>query len=194
MPLLLPPLPPAPLPLQASLPLLAVTPGSFIPFQAPTPGSIGPLNVEPLEPINADRIQVDSFDPEARARLLAEQMPRLWRGALSTPGALNAIPAELVVTRMVALGQMLDITGSLSLGGATVPVQANINAESDQLDLLLLGDNLPAGLEAGGGFQGLEMLRLSNWEGPRLTSAGAILELAPATRPAAAAQPVRGLW
>jgi len=189
MPLLLtPPLPPSP------LPLLAVTPGSFIPFQTPTPGSLGPLNVEPLEPINADRIQVDSFDPEARARLLAEQMPRLWRGALSTPGSINAMPAELVVTRLVALGQMLDLAGSLSVGGKTVPVQANINAESDQLDLLLLGDNLPAGLEPGGGFQGLEMLRLSSWEGPRLTSAGAILELAPASRSAAAAPPVRGLW
>jgi hypothetical protein len=104
------------------------------------------------------------------------------------------MPAELVVTRLVALGQILDLAGSLSLGGKTVPVQANINAESDQLDLLLLGDNLPAGLEPGGGFQGLEMLRLSSWEGPRLTSAGAILELAPATKPAAGVPPVRGLW
>jgi hypothetical protein len=181
------------MPLLLTLPVLAVSPPAFVPFTPPAQGVLGPLQVEPLDPLNADRIQVDSFDPEARAQYLAESMPRLWRGAMSTKNAPRSITAELKINRLVAIGQRLDLFGVLTLAGQSVPVQANINAKSDQMDMLLLGDKLPVGLEAGGEFQGLEMLKLSSWEGPRLTSAGAILELAPvvASTPAPA---VRGLW
>ena len=120
-------------------------------------------------------------------------MPRQWRGALSTKNAPRSIVAELNINRLVAIGQRLDLFGVLTLGGQSVPVQANINAKSDQMEMLLLGDKLPVGLEPGGEFQGLEMLKLSSWEGPRLTSAGAILELAPVAN-SAPAPAVRGLW
>ena len=176
-----------------SLPLVAVTPPAFVPFTPPSQGAIGPLMVEPLDPLNAERIQVESFDPEARAQYLAGTMPRLWRGALSTKNAPRSVSAELNINRMVAIGQNLDIFGMLTLAGQAVPIQANINTKSDQMAMLLLGDKLPVGLEAGGEFQGLEMLKLSSWEGSRLTSAGAILELLPVLT-STSAPAVRGLW
>jgi hypothetical protein len=176
------------------LPLLAATPATqqpaFVPFAKPSTGSIGPLMVEPLEALDASRIQVDSFDPVARAQLLQQQLPRTWQGFLVREG-VSPLPASLSIERLVALGAWLDLTGTLNLGGDSVPVEANINAKSDQLELLLLGDSLPAGLEPGGQFQGLQMLKLSIWEGPRLTSGSAVLQMAPGQ---AAAPAVRGLW
>ena len=176
------------------LPMLAATPAAqqpaFVPFAKPSAESLAPLMIEPFDPLDGSRIQVDSFDPVARAQLLQQQMPRIWQGFLVRDGG-SRLPASLSIERLVALGSLLDLKGTLNLGGDSVPVEGNINAKSDQLELLLLGDSLPAGLEPGGQFQGLEMLKLSIWEGPRLTSAGAVLQLAPgqATAPA-----VRGLW
>ena len=142
-----------------SLPLVAVTPPAFVPFTPSSQGALGPLMVEPLDPLNAPR----------------------------------SVSAELNINRMVAIGQNLDIFGMLTLAGQAVPIQANINTKSDQMAMLLLGDKLPVGLEAGGEFQGLEMLKLSSWEGSRLTSAGAILELLPVLT-STSAPAVRGLW
>ncbi|WP_341883501.1 hypothetical protein [Synechococcus sp. UW140] len=181
------------MPLLLTLPLIAATPPAFVPFKPPVGVDSGLLRLEPLDPLNADRIQVDNFDPEAYAQYLVGTMPRQWRGALSTKNAPRSIVAELNINRLVAIGQRLDLFGVLTLGGQSVPVQANINAKSDQMEMLLLGDKLPVGLEPGGEFQGLEMLKLSSWEGPRLTSAGAILELAPVAN-SAPAPAVRGLW
>jgi len=77
------------------------------------------------------------------------------------------------------MGQMIDLRGELTLGGVTTPVQGNLNAESDQLDLVMLCQCEVAGLEMGGVFTGLEGLRLSGWQSPRLTNPGGRLDLKP---------------
>jgi hypothetical protein len=100
---------------------------------------------------------------------------------------------------------MIDLRGELTVGGVTTPVQGNLNAESDQLDLLMLCECEVAGLELGGVFTGLQGLQLSGWQAPRLTSRGGRLDLRPlssASRGAASARgtaptrgaAVRGLW
>jgi hypothetical protein len=160
------------------------------PFKAPKalpPNSA--LGIEPLEPLNATLIQVDSFDPVARARLLSSSTPRFWRGRLYSTDNPRGTVAELSLDELVPIGQRIDLTGSLRIGPTTVAVSGNLNAESDQLDLVLLGDALPADLEPGGSFQGLESLRLSRWEAPRQMGTTAILQLSPAKAPA-----VQGLW
>ena len=91
------------------------------------------------------------------------------------------------------LGVILDLFGTLTINGKSVPVQGNVDMGSDQLVLLPLGDTLPAGLEAGGNFLGLQMFALSSWVGPRLISRGAVLQLSP-VQDTAAQPPVRGLW
>lgn len=178
---------PLPSPLPTPLP---TPPMQARPFQAPRPlPANSALGVEPLEPLNATLIQVDSFDPVARARLLSTSTPRFWRGRLFSTDNPRGTVAELSLDQLVPIGQRIDLTGSLRIGPTTVPVSGNLNAESDQLDLLLLGDALPAELEPGGSFQGLESLRLSRWEAPRQMGTTAILQLSPAKAPA-----VQGLW
>ena len=165
----------------------------FVPFQLPAASEVSPLMVEPTDPLNADRIEVNTFDPEKRAEKLAVELPRLWTGTLMRARSGERYPVELKLDRLVPLGVMLDLFGTLTINGKSVPVQGNVDMGSDQLVLLPLGDTLPAGLEAGGNFLGLQMFALSSWVGPRLISRGAVLKLSPAEQ-ANTQPPVRGLW
>jgi hypothetical protein len=86
----------------------------------------------------------------------------------------------------------------MAIGGVETPVQGNLNAKSDQLDLLPLGDPLGGALEPGGAFQSVQGLSLSGWSAPRLTTPGGRLQLVPdqdvRSGGAPGAAPVRGLW
>jgi len=76
-------------------------------------------------------------------------------------------------------------------------VQGNLNAKSDQLDLLLLGEIREAGLENGGEIRGLQGFSLSGWRAPRYTHPGGQLLLSAVVAtpaPAGRAAVIRGLW
>jgi hypothetical protein len=144
---------------------------------------------------------VETFDPVARAQLLSREIPRSWSGTYEAFDSGQVVPVQLQLASLTALGQMLDLRGELTIGGVTTPVQGNINAESDQLDLLILCDcKEVAGLELGGSFSGLQGLQLSGWQAPRLTNQGGRLDLravgalVPADRLPHSPTPVRGLW
>ena len=173
------------------LPLLAMSELDFVPFQQPASAAVSPLLVEPVEPLDADGIEVNTFDPTKRARQMAVEMPLHWSGSLRKVRSNQKLPAELELKRLVPLGEIVDLFGTITIAGKTVPVQGNINMNSEQLTLLLLGDDLPAGLEPGGNFLGLQMFKLSRWVGPRITSRGHVLQLDPLTKEL---PPVRGLW
>lgn len=176
--------------------LLALTPlpsDAFVPFVPPTaPGAVGPDGMS--------NGAVETFDSEGRASLLARDLPRAWSGTYRPYGSNTAMPVELRLDSLNAMGQMVDLRGQFTMAGVSTPVQGNLNAKSDQLDLLLLGDTLPAGLEPGGTVMGLEGFNLSAWQPPRLVTLGGRLQLIP--QPAQAAAPasgpkgpaVRGLW
>jgi hypothetical protein len=132
-----------------------------------------------LEAVQTDT--VEQFDPVARAQMLAAEMPRNWRGSYLAYGSGSPLVVQLDLTAMEAVGQMVVLQGSMTIGSVVSPVQGNLNAKSDQLDLLLLGDASSVGLAVGGGFQGLQAFQLSSWESPRLTDAGGRLELSPAS-------------
>ena len=100
---------------------------------------------------------------------------------------------QLDVTTATAMGQMVDLRGQMTVGSVTLPVQGNLNASSDQLDLLLLGDVSAAGLEDGGLFIGLQGFTLAGWAAPRLTNPGGQLVLNPVGG-SAAGPAIRGLW
>jgi hypothetical protein len=180
--------------------LLAASP---TPAQVPNP--IGemvdpftpPAAASSLEtPINeAPILGVESYDPVGRAQLIAERIPRIWRGTYRPFGGGASLPAVLQLRQVTPLGQMVDLRGELSLAGRTSPVQGNINAKSNQLDLLVLGNDPGAALEPGGEFQGQQGLSLSGWLPVRLTTPGGRLQLAPGPAPAASSGGVvRGLW
>ncbi len=173
--------------------LLAASPvrmGEMVPFTRPTAEAT-------LQEGGANG-EVETFDPVARARLIAEQVPRSWSGRYQSFGGGEPVPVSLRIDSATAIGQMVDLRGSMVIGGVATPVQGNLNAKSDQLDLLLLGDPLGGSLEPGGEFQGLQGLSLSGWHAPRLTTSGGALQMIPdrtAAVPAVPSQtPIRGLW
>ncbi|KEF41026.1 MAG: hypothetical protein ER33_13755 [Cyanobium sp. CACIAM 14] len=188
------PVPLAAMPLLlAASPVLAATPvpaEGFVPFTPPERQSIqqdGGVSGE-----------VETFDPIARARLIAEQIPRRWSGSYQSFSGGPAVPVVLRIDGATPVGQIVDLRGSMAIGGVETPVQGNLNAKSDQLDLLVLADPLGAALEPGGQFQSVQGLSLSGWSAPRLTTPGGRLQMVPeATAPSARTEPVapiRGLW
>lgn len=174
--------------------LLALTPlpsDAFVPFVPPAtvggaPSDLGPGSVE-------------TFDAVGRATLLARDLPRIWTGSYRSYAGGETVPVQLELDSLTAMGQMVVLRGRARIEGLEVPVQGNLNAKSDQLDLLLLGDNMPKGVEPGGMVMGLEGLNLSIWQPPRLTTLGGRLQLvgqpSQSTSGAPASGPeVRGLW
>ena len=171
------------LPAQAATPMASE---AFVPFTPPSAASVGGESLSGLG-------GAETFDPVGRALLLAGEMPLVWRGTYQPFDNSQIVSAELRLASVKPMGQMIDLRGELTVGGVTTPVQGNLNAESDQLDLLMLCHCEVAGLEMGGVFTGLQGLQLSGWQAPRLTNPGGRLELLPqsSSSPGAA---VRGLW
>jgi hypothetical protein len=183
---------------QLQSPAKAATPlasEAFVPFMAPAAASLGGESLSGLG-------GAETFDPIARAQLLARDLPLNWSGVYQSFDNSQTVNAELRLASARPMGQMIDLRGELTVGGVTTPVQGNLNAESDQLDLLMLCQCDVAGLELGGVFTGLQGLQLSGWQAPRLTSRGGRLDLRPVSTSRTATSrnaygsgsPVRGLW
>ena len=182
---------------QLQSPARAATPlasEAFVPYVAPASASVGRESLSGLG-------GAETFDPIARAQLLARDMPLTWRGVYQSFDNSQTVNAELRLASARPMGQMIDLRGELTVGGVTTPVQGNLNAESDQLDLLMLCQCEIAGLELGGMFTGLQGLQLSGWQAPRLTSRGGRLDLRPVSSrntsgsgASGSGSPVRGLW
>ena len=163
-----------------------------LPATEPAPGSLNPGSLNPGVSM-AGLISVEPFDPEGRAALIARVIPRQWRGSFQSFVGGAALPAALELGSVRAMGQMVDLRGNLRIGAAVTPVQGTLNAKSDQLDLLLLGDMGSVGMEPGGQIQGLQSMSLSSWRAPRLVSPGGRLLLNPGPAPTGP-EPIRGLW
>lgn len=177
----------------AQVPLGSDAFGGFLPFTPPAA-----QNGDGMQ--GSDLGSVETFDPVARAQLLARELPRFWAGTYQSFGSGESLPVQLQLTSSRSIGQMVDLRGAMRIGETVTAVQANLNARSDQLDLLLLSPLNLAGLEPGGVFIGLQGLSLSGWQASRLTNPGGRLELTAADRPqplvpeAAPSPPIRGLW
>ena len=140
--------------------------GSQVPFM-----SNPQLPLDPIElavPTEVDDGNVESFDPVKRAALLADTLPRLWCGTYRPFDGNPEVDVKLTLTSLTPMGQMVNLRGSMDLGDVTTPVQGNLHAKSDQLDLIPLANPLIAGAEPGGVFLGLQAFSPSAWESPRL--------------------------
>lgn len=170
---------------------------SFVPFQAPSAGSAQRLD----QATDTEMGPVQTFDPSARAQVIARELPRQWSGTYQAFGGSAPVPVQLTFAAVTPVGAMVTLRGEMTIAGQKTPVQGNLNAQSDQLDLIPLAAKLGGGLNAGGRFQGLQGIALSGWSADRLTDMGGRLALAPmgsrplvAPRGAGKAVPVRGLW
>jgi hypothetical protein len=87
----------------------------------------------------------------------------------------------------------VDLRGEMRIGTIFTPVQGNLNAKSDQLDLLPLSPELTNEMEIGGRYLGLQGFSLAGWQAPRLTNPGGRLDL---SRNCAVSEsaPIRALW
>jgi hypothetical protein len=169
------------------------------PALGPTPMDLPPGFVSPeLDPGILSVGTVETFDPIGRARLIAELIPRRWSGTFRPFASGTVQPVQLELSSAAPVGQMVDLRGRITIGTTTSDIQGNINAKSDQLDLLVLGDAPIPGLEPGTGFQGLQGLSLSGTSLIRLTDPGARLQLEPemvvAPAPTTGGEAIRGLW
>lgn len=194
-------MPAAPLLVAAAAPLaaattIAATPlprDAFVPFTTPTPGA---TKIDEATGTETNRVQ--TFDPVGRAQVLARQIPREWTGTYQSFSSGGPVPVQLRLSSLTPVGQIVNMRGEITIAGVTSPVQGNLSAESDQLDLLVLGDKIGAGLSPGGLFQGLQGLELSGWNGLRLTEMGGRLALSPmrsaAPVPGQRGKAIRGLW
>lgn len=182
-----------PLPLALAPVLLAAS----VPPLGPSVPTSGWMRAAPAETARESSLMVTSveaYDPVGRAQLIAERMPRTWTGSYRPFNGARAMPVLLSLSRVTPLGQMVDLRGELKLAGRVAPVQGNINAKSNQLDLLVLGTALAAVLEPGGEFQGQQGLSLSGWLPDRTIGPGGRLQLNPGPEPAGAGGVIRGLW
>jgi len=170
---------------------------SFVPFKAPSAGSAQRLD----QATDTEMGPVQTFDPSARAQVIARELPRQWSGTYQAFGGSAPVPVQLTFADVTPVGAMVTLRGEMTIAGQKTPVQGNLNAQSDQLDLIPLAAKLGGGLNAGGRFQGLQGIALSGWSADRLTDMGGRLALAPmgsrplvSPRGAGKAVPVRGLW
>ena len=105
----------------------------------------------------------------------------------------NSVDVKLTFANVQPIGQMVDLRGNMQIGEFNTPVQGNLNASSDQVDLLPLASQLTDDLEPGGSFLALQGMTLSSWQAPRITNRGGSLSLAPSC-PGSEAPAVRALW
>jgi hypothetical protein len=169
-----------------------LAPPPFINAVIPLLLAATPLMVEGASPLGQP-MQVQTFDPVARAAVMAQQLPRQWSGSYAGFAGGGSFPVQLRLSSVTAMGQMVDVRGEMTVGGTKLPVQGNLNANSDQLILLLLGEVAPAGLENGGRFVGLQGFSLAGWVAPRQTNPGGTLVMNPVVV-SGKLMPVRGLW
>ena len=170
--------------------------GSQVPFQSNPQLPLDPIQL--AVPLSVDAETVESFDPVARAADLATSLPRTWCGSFEPFDGSPTVEVSLEIDVATAIGQMVDLRGRMTFGSVVTPVQGNLHAKSDQLDLIPLADPLIAGLEPGGVFLGLQGFSPSGWQAPRLVqsgepSAGTGGRLA-MTSTCTAAVPVQPLW
>ena len=142
--------------------------GSQVPFETNPQLPLDPIQL--AVPLEIDKSDVESFDPVARAVDLAASLPRQWCGTFEPFDGNPTVDVTLDITEMTAMGQMVDLRGTMTLGSVTTPVQGNLHAKSDQLDLIPLADPLIAGLEPGGIFLGLQGFSPTGWQAPRLVN------------------------
>lgn len=143
--------------------------GSQVPFEANPQLPLDPIQL--AVPLQIDGGEVESFDPVAYAAELAASLPRQWCGTFEPFDGNPTVDVTLDITQLTAMGQMVDIRGTMTLGSITTPVQGNLHAKSNQLDLIPLADPLIAGLEPGGVFLGLQGFSPTGWQAPRLVNA-----------------------
>ncbi len=120
---------------------------------------------------------VDNFDPIARAVKLSKTIPRKLCGEFRPFGVDKKIAVELSFLTVKPMGQIVYLSGEMFLDSMKTKFQGNLNAKSDQLELLPSFKESLMGLDPGGFFIGLQGVDLTGWQSSVLDIKGGRLKL-----------------
>ena len=129
------------------------------------------LPLDPIQlvvPMKGQQSNVESFDPVSRATDLSKNLPREWCGTFEPFDGNPIVEVKLSLNALKPIGQMVDIRGSMTLGDFSTPIQGNLHAKSDQLNLIPTATPLVDGLKPGGVFLGLQGFSPAGWQSSRL--------------------------
>ena len=120
---------------------------------------------------------VENFDPEERAKELVKTISRKWCGTYSSFKDGSSQTATLLISKVKPIGQIVALQGQLLINGRNTQIRGNLNAKSNQIELIPLSNKWIFDIEPGGIFVGLQGPKRFIFNSPRLTDYGGILDL-----------------
>ncbi|WP_320666759.1 hypothetical protein [Prochlorococcus sp. MIT 1307] len=119
---------------------------------------------------------VESFDSIERAKEIAKTLARKWCGTYSSFNDGSKLDLTLFFSQVKPIGQIVVLHGEVLIDGVTTSISGNINARSNQIELILISNQLIAGIEPGGTFLGLDGIKSLAWKPSRLNDSGGRLD------------------
>ena len=120
---------------------------------------------------------VENFDSVARASFLAKTLPKKWCGTFEQFNKESKFNLILNFLDVSIAGHIVNLEGEMLIEGKRLSLQGNLNAKSNQLELLVASGDSIGSLEPGGRFMGLQGFSLLGWKPPRLNSQGGKLKI-----------------
>ena len=99
---------------------------------------------------------VDNFDPAERAKELEKRISRKWCGTYRSFKTGETLDVTLLLSQVKSIGQIVAIQGDVLIDQMKIKFSGNLNAKSNQTELILLSNKLISDIEPGGIFLGLE--------------------------------------
>ena len=87
---------------------------------------------------------VESFDPTQRAKEIAKKLSRKWCGTYSSFNDGSNVDVTMQLSDVKAIGQMVVIGGEMLIGNFKTKFRGNLNAKSNQTQLIILSDESAA--------------------------------------------------
>jgi len=120
---------------------------------------------------------VENFDPVEQAKELAKKLSRKWCGTYRSFNDGSKFDVTLLFSQVEFIGQIVDLRGEIFIDGLRAKVRGNLNAKSNQIELIVISDQLIVDIEPGSVFFGLEGMRSLVNKASRLNNLGGRLDM-----------------
>ena len=119
---------------------------------------------------------VDSFDPAERAKEMEKRISRKWCGIYRSFKTGETLDVTLLLSKVKSIGQIVTLRGDVLIDQTKTKFNGNLNAKSNQTELILLSNKWISDIEPGGIFLGLEGAKNFVWKPSRLNHLGGRLD------------------
>ena len=120
---------------------------------------------------------VDTFDSLERAKELARTIPRKWCGTYRSFDDSSNFDVILLLSKVKAIGQIVSLEGQLLIDGKKTNLRGNLNAKSNQVELIVAPRQWGSDLQTGGIFIGLDGMKSLIWNSSSLNKLGGRLNM-----------------